>query len=132
MSRMARGDARDARQAAAALRKEQKQTGQLKKRHTFASANGRIILDVHSTPQRVLTYMGGTAERGRGSMKGKVIVHAQEGERISAIRLKIKAVVRVMIPKAGTPQDPFQLDQADPAREPCTEKEVLLLQSTLR
>jgi hypothetical protein len=128
MGRMARGDARDARRAAAALRKEQLKNGQLKKRHTFASGNGRIIMDIYSPPQKTLTYIGGSADRGTGAMKGKVIVHAQEGDRISAIRLKIKAVVRVAMPKSGTPQAPFQLDSADPSREPTSEREVLLLQ----
>ena len=127
-SRMARGDARDARRAAAVLRKEQMKTGELKKRHTFPSSNGRILLHVDSIPQKTLTYMGGTAERGRGAMKGKVVVHAQDGERISAIRLKIKAVVRVMVPRMGNGQAPVPLDQTDPLREASSEKEVLLLQ----
>ncbi|UZJ55402.1 hypothetical protein CBS101457_004722 [Exobasidium rhododendri] len=134
LSRMARGDARDARRAAAVLRQEQLKTGQLKVRHSFASSNGRIILDIQSTPQKTLTYMGGTAERGRGAMKGKVIIHAQEGDRVSAIRLKIKAVVRVHVPNGPPPTrvsataGPLSLDLIGPDQVATSEKEVLLLQ----
>ncbi|PWN92662.1 hypothetical protein FA10DRAFT_257118 [Acaromyces ingoldii] len=127
-TRMAKGDAREARRAAAALREEQLRSGALKTRHSFASQNGRVLLDVSTPPQKTLTFMGGSQQRGTGAIKGKVTVHAQEGDRVSAIRLKIKAVAKVQVPRAGTAQAPFPLSQAHPNIEPCVEKEVLLLQ----
>lgn len=128
-NRIARGTGREARAAAAALREEQFQSGQLKTKHTFLSSGARIILDINTAvPQKTLTFMGGTADRGRGQMKGVVTVHAQPNERISAIRIKIKAVVRVLVPRTGTPQQPFLLENTHPAVEQSVEKELLLLQ----
>ncbi|MCO5585031.1 hypothetical protein L7F22_038963 [Adiantum nelumboides] len=128
-NRIARGTGREARAAAAALREEQLQSGQLKTKHTFLSSGARIILDINTAvPQKTLTFMGGTADRGRGQMKGVVTIHAQPNERVSAIRIKIKAVVRVLVPKIGTPQQPFLLETTHPAVEQSVEKELLLLQ----
>lgn len=128
-NRIARGTGREARVAAAALREEQLQSGQLKTKHTFLSSGARIILDINTAvPQKALTFMGGTADRGRGQMKGVVTIHAQPNERISAIRIKIKAVVRVLVPRTGTPQQPFLLENTHPAVEQSVEKELLLLQ----
>lgn len=128
-NRIARGTGKEARAAAAALREEQLQSGQLKTKHTFLSAGARIVLDINTAvPQKTLTFMGGTADRGRGAMKGVVTIHAQPNERISAIRIKIKAVVRVLVPRTGTPQQPFLLENTHPAVEQSVEKELLLLQ----
>ncbi|PWN34274.1 uncharacterized protein FA14DRAFT_161724 [Meira miltonrushii] len=128
-NRIARGTGREARAAAAALREEQLQSGQLKTKHTFLSSGARIILDINTAvPQKALTFMGGTADRGRGQMKGVVTIHAQPNERVSAIRIKIKAVVRVLVPRTGTPQQPFPLENTHPAVEQSVEKELLLLQ----
>lgn len=127
-NRMARGSGREARLAAAALREEQLRTGQLKTRHTFVASGGRVLLDINTVPQKTLTFMGGSAERRRGAMAGTVTVHAQPNERVSAIRLKVKAIVRILVPKSGTPQTPFVLERSHPSVEPSVEKEVLLLQ----
>lgn len=93
-NRIARGSGREARQAAAALRAEQLRTGQLKTRHTFVSSGGRVLLDIHTVPQKTLTFMGGSAQRGVGAMAGAVIVHAQANERVSSIRLKVSMLRR--------------------------------------
>lgn len=70
------------------LTAEQRAAG-FKRLHSYTAGNGKVVLDIHTLPQRSPTFMGGSAERGRGSLQGQVIVFAQDHDKIGAIRLKV-------------------------------------------
>lgn len=115
----------------------------LKRTHTYASGNGKVLVDLFTLPQRSPTFMGGSAERGRGAMTGQVIVFANDADKVGAVRLKVKAVARVALPRshyppgvdpnarsAGPPptNQPLNLVGRSPKVEPTQAKEHLLLQ----
>ncbi|PWN26043.1 hypothetical protein BDZ90DRAFT_281014 [Jaminaea rosea] len=123
------------------LTQEQRAMG-LKTVHSYAAGNGKVILDIHTLPQRSPTFMGGSAERGRGALQGQAVLFTQDAERITAVRLKIKAVSSISLPRshlppsndpsrrsAGpAPSGPVVLSGRSPRAEPTTAKEHLLLQ----
>ncbi|CAO1625595.1 unnamed protein product [Sympodiomycopsis kandeliae] len=115
----------------------------LKRVHSYASGNGKVILDLFTLPQKSPTFMGGSASRGRGAMTGQVIVISSEGDRVGAIRLKVKAVARTSLPRSHYPpgidpnarsagpvpsNQPVNLVARSPNTEPTQAKEHLLLQ----
>ncbi|CAO1634836.1 unnamed protein product [Parajaminaea phylloscopi] len=103
------------RRAADEMRKEQamlhktgpvtpeQQAAGLKKIHSYAASSGKVVVDIHTLPQRSPTFMGGSQERGRGALQGQVIVFAQGVERVNAVRLKVKAVSHIAMPRAHLP-----------------------------
>ena len=67
----------------------------LKTVHSYAAGSGKAILDIHTLPQRSPTFMGGSADRGRGALQGQAVLFTQDGERVSAVRLKVSQVWRL-------------------------------------
>ncbi|KDN53359.1 hypothetical protein K437DRAFT_271591 [Tilletiaria anomala UBC 951] len=101
----------------------------LKTVHTYSGAGGRAILELHTAPQQTPTYMGGSVERGRGAMVGRLCFTPKPQEKISHITLKLKAVVRVRVPVVNpNAPGPAQIAARSPVVEQTMEREVLLLQ----
>lgn len=73
--------------------------------------------------------MGGTQERGRGAVEGRVLYSPRQGDRVSHISLKIKCVALVRVPLMN-PNAPYATSvlHRSPELERYSEKEVLLLQ----
>ncbi len=97
--------------------------------HTYRGAGGRAVVELHTPPQRTPTYMGGSAERGRGAMIGRFSFSPKQGEKVSHITLKVKAVAHVRVPLINTnPTGPAHIAGRSPRLEQTTDRELLLLQ----
>lgn len=78
---------------------------ELKTVHTYSGATGKLLVQLHTPPQALPTYMGGSKARGRGSIVGRIILHCTEKDRANEVRVKLKAVVSVQVPKASQATD---------------------------
>ncbi|PWN24284.1 hypothetical protein BCV69DRAFT_310111 [Microstroma glucosiphilum] len=127
----------------AALRAQKELARGLKRTHSYAANNGKVVVDLFTQPQRSPTFMGGSAERGRGAMNGQVVVFANDGDRVGAVRLKIKAVSTISVPRSYLPPSedpnkrsagampsntPVNLVGRSPRSEPTQNREHLILQ----
>lgn len=126
-----------------ALRAQKELARGLKRTHSYAANNGKVVVDLFTQPQRSPTFMGGSAERGRGAMNGQVVVFANDGDRVGAVRLKIKAVSTISVPRSYLPPSedpnkrsagampsntPVNLVGRSPRAEPTQNREHLILQ----
>ncbi|ETS60441.1 hypothetical protein PaG_05653 [Moesziomyces aphidis] len=102
----------------------------LKTVHTYPTKNANISLHVFSYPQRVPTFMGGSANRGWGALSGSVDIQVTDasGDRISAIKLTLTATQTITIPKTASTDTPSVLDRMPIDPEETKTKEVILLQ----
>lgn len=87
--------------AGGSMTQEQRAMG-LKTVHSYAAGSGKAILDIHTLPQRSPTFMGGSADRGRGALQGQAVLFTQDGERVSAVRLKVSQVWRLQAKSSAT------------------------------
>ena len=78
---------------------------ELKTVHTYAGATGKLLVQLQTPPQALPTYMGGSKARGRGSIVGRIILHCSDKDRANEVRVKLKAVVSVQVPKASQATD---------------------------
>lgn len=85
---------------------------------------------IFSYPQRVPTFMGGSQERGWGSLAGTVEIRINEpaGDRISAIKLALTATQVTTIPKTASVDAPSALDRMAIHSEETKTKQVTLLE----
>ncbi|WFC99837.1 hypothetical protein MYAM1_002583 [Malassezia yamatoensis] len=72
---------------------------ELKTIHTYTGATGKLIVQLMTPPQALPTYMGGSKARGRGSVVGRVRLVCNGKDRVSEVRIKLKAVVSALVPK---------------------------------
>ncbi|WFD43782.1 hypothetical protein MPSI1_002446 [Malassezia psittaci] len=72
---------------------------EMKTIHTYTGATGKLIVQLMTPPQALPTYMGGSKARGRGSVVGRVRLVCNGKDRVSEIRIKLKAVVSALVPK---------------------------------
>lgn len=82
-----------------------RQGPEFKTLHTYTGATGKLLVQLQTPPQALPTYMGGSKERGCGAVVGRVILHCTDKDRANEVRIKLKAAVSVLVPKASQATD---------------------------
>lgn len=102
----------------------------LKTVHTYTGASGKLLVQLHTPPQALPTYMGGSKSRGRGAVVGRVVLHCTDKDKASEVRIKLKAVVSVHVPKSSqaTDGDMTTFSGLTPSSVSTSTREQVLLQ----
>ena len=98
--------------------------------HTYRGADGKLLVQLFTPPQVSPTYMGGSKKRGRGAVRGRVVLHCVDKDKASEVRIKLKAVVHVKVPKTSqaTEGEMPTCKGLSPANTSTTTREQTLLQ----
>ncbi|WFD36997.1 hypothetical protein MCUN1_003889 [Malassezia cuniculi] len=104
--------------------------GALKTVHRYSGVGGKLIVELLTPPQVAPTYMGGSKERGRGSLRGRIQLYCMEkSDRISDVRIKLKAEVSIEAPwSVDTSDELSSFSNMAPSTSRTWSKEQVLLQ----
>lgn len=101
----------------------------LKTVHRYSGSGGKLIIELHTPPQIAPTCMGGSRDRGRGSLRGRVQLYCMEkNDRVSDVRIKLKAEVSIAAPRSTDSSDALASFSGTPSTSRTSTREMVLVQ----